>query len=90
MKKIGLFLLPLFLYGCSTIVPVSSPIVLDFPESLLQECETGQMLDETNNLSENLKTIVQNNVKWAECRMSKRILIESIRMRQESLKSDKK
>lgn len=74
------------LTGCATSVPVKPPMVLDFPDSLMTECEEGAFLQPEKPLSENLKTMIDNNVKWAECRLSKRILIDSIKMRKEVAK----
>jgi hypothetical protein len=83
MKKIILLLSAVLLTACATPVPVQAPRVLDFPDSLLTECEQGEFLDPKKQLSENLKTMIDNNTKWAECRLSKKILIDSIKLRQE-------
>lgn len=73
------------LTGCSTPVAVEAPKVLDFPASLMADCEEGVFISPDKALSENLKIMIDNNTKWAECRLSKRILIESIKMRQEAI-----
>jgi hypothetical protein len=83
MKKIILLSAVLLLTACATPVPVQAPRVLDFPASLLTDCEQGEFLDPKKQLSENLKTMIDNNTKWAECRLSKKILIDSIKIRQE-------
>jgi hypothetical protein len=83
MKAFILLPVVALLTGCATPVAVQAPRVLDFPASLLADCEQGEFLDPQKQLSENLKTMVDNNTKWAECRISKKILIDSIKMRQE-------
>ena len=81
-------LIVLALAGCaSKPVAVEAPRVLEFPASLLGDCEDGIFLSPDKALSENLKTMIDNNVKWAECRLSKRILVDSIKMRQEATKA---
>ena len=76
------------LTGCaSNPVAVESAKTLDFPATLMTECESGVFISPDSVLSENLKTMVDNNIKWAECRLAHRVLIESIKMRQEVTKT---
>ena len=77
-----------FIAGCaSKPVAVEAPKVLEFPASLMTDCQEGVFLQPDKPLSDNLKIMIDNNVKWAECRLSKRILIDSIKMRQEVTKT---
>ncbi len=88
MKNLLIILSLVTLGGCaSKPVAVNSPKVLEFPASLLVDCEEGVDISQDKVLSENLKIMIDNNVKWAECRLSKRILVESIKMRQEAAKA---
>jgi hypothetical protein len=76
-------LLSLFLVGCSTTeVPVTIDNPYNFPASLLEDCKEPEFINPEAKLSDNIKTMIANNTKSTECRITKRALTEMIQQRE--------
>lgn len=74
----------LLVAGCSsTPVVVKSNNPYDFPESLMSDCKDPEFINPEAKLSENLKTMIDNNTKSTECRVMKKALSEMIQKRKE-------
>lgn len=76
-------LLVLMLTGCSTMIPVEMKNPYDFPKSLLEDCKEPELINPDIKFSEMLKIIVENNTRFAECRITKKALGEMIQQRKE-------
>ena len=77
-------LVAVLLTGCATkSVPVKVDNPYDFPQSLLEECKDPEFINPEAKLSDNLKTMIENNTKSTECRVTKRALNELIQKRKE-------
>lgn len=82
MKK--LLLVSALLAGCSsTPIAVKTSNPYDFPASLLEDCKEPEFINPEMKLSENLKTMIDNNTKSTECRVLKKALSELIQKRKE-------
>lgn len=74
----------LLLAGCSsTPVAVKTSNPYDFPDSLMSDCKDPEFINPEAKLSENLKTMIDNNTKSTECRVMKKALSELIQKRKE-------
>ena len=83
MKKLSLLSI-ILLAGCSsTPVAVKLANPYDFPASLLADCRDPEFINPEAKLSENLKTMIDNNTKSTECRVMKKALSELIQKRKE-------
>ena len=78
-------LLPLLLLvGCSsTPVAVKFNNPYEFPASLIEDCKDPEFINPEAKLSENIKTMIENNTKSTECRVTKKALTELIQKRKE-------
>lgn len=74
----------IFLFGCTSFLPVSVNDPYDFPKSLLEECKEPELLIPEGKFSDNLKVIIDNNTKATECRVTKKALNELIQKRKET------
>ena len=84
MKNILILSSILALAGCASnpiAVKMNNPY--DFPPTLLENCKEPEFLNPEAKLSENLKVMIDNNVKSAEIRISKKALAEMIQKRKE-------
>lgn len=65
MKYLTL-LLPVFLIGCATAVPVATRFP-DVPKELMEECNELQKLEDDAKLSDVAKTITNNYTEYHKC-----------------------
>jgi hypothetical protein len=91
MKKLAILSIVLLMTGCATTpVAVKMNNPYDFPPALLEDCKDPEMLIPDAKLSDNVKKMVDNNVKAAECRITKRALTEMILKRKEIFDKNQK
>lgn len=89
MKLIMILFTTLFLFGCSTTVPVKAKFP-EAPESLLEKCQQLNKVKENSELSDVIKTITSNYSLYHECAAKHESFIEWYHVQKKTFGESKK